>query len=82
MLFNKKQASQYLGISTESIDRYKDRGKLGYVRIGKRCLWTQALLDEFIQACTIPAINHTTPREKMAMFAALSKKANSCCNEP
>jgi excisionase family DNA binding protein len=67
---NKKQAAEYCKISTETLDRYKDRGKLGFVRIGKRCLWTEALLDEFISSCTIQPVTPTTEREKSAMAKA------------
>ena len=64
MLLNKKEAAHYLGISIETLDRYKAQGKLGFVKIGDRCLWTTALLDELIVSCTIPAVNLPSDREK------------------
>jgi excisionase family DNA binding protein len=67
---NKKQAASYCGVSTETLDRYKDQKKLGYVQIGKRCLFTQELLDEFILQCTKRAVIGTTPRENTAMAKA------------
>ena len=71
MLLSKKQASKYLGISVESLDRYKDRGKLGFVRIGKRCLWTTDLLDEFISKCTVLPTGTPTDKEQQSIARAL-----------
>ena len=65
MLLNKKQAASYCGVSQETIDRYKTKGKLGFIQIGKRCLWTRELLDEFISNCTIPAVVMPSNREKL-----------------
>jgi excisionase family DNA binding protein len=70
MLLNKKAAAQYLGISVETLDKYKDSGKLSYVKIGDRVLWTTDLLDAFIQTCIISATESTTRRESLAVSKA------------
>ena len=75
MLLNKKEASQYCKISVETLDRYKARGKLGFVQIGKRCLFTKELLDEFILQCTKKAVNETTALENTAMSKAIGGAA-------
>lgn len=70
MLLDKKNASKYLGVSIETLDRYKDSGKLGFIRIGKRCLWTTALLNDFVEKCTIPASKLPSEREKLEVVRA------------
>jgi excisionase family DNA binding protein len=71
-LWHKKKSAAYLGISVESLDRYIKKGKIGVIRIGRRCLLKKEMLDEFISSCTIRANNQVTDREKMAMAKAAS----------
>jgi len=67
MLLNKKDAAHYLGISVETLDKYKDSGKLSYIRIGDRCLWNTTLLEEFVNNCIIRATTETTHRESLTV---------------
>jgi len=66
-VFNKKTAAKILGISTETIDRYRKNGKLPYHQIGSRIVFTENDLSVFLNACAIPATVIPTNREKLEM---------------
>ena len=66
-VFNKKTAARILGISTETIDRYRKNGKLPYHKIGDRIVFTECDLTDFLNACAIPATVIPTAREKLEM---------------
>lgn len=68
---NKENAAFYCGISPETLDRYRKSGKLGYSQIGTRIVYTKALLDEFLDRCTIRAAVETTRRENMEVAKAM-----------
>lgn len=72
-IFNKTTAAKALGISTETIDRYRKMGKLPYRQIGNRIVFTESDLIKFLEACAIPAMNMPTDREKLEMFKATSR---------
>jgi excisionase family DNA binding protein len=55
MVFDKKQAAAYLRISVETVDKFRETGKLSYCKIGDRVVFRQEHLDEFLDAVTIPA---------------------------
>jgi excisionase family DNA binding protein len=63
-IFNKRQAAAYCGISVETLDRFKDSGKLGFTKIGKRVLFRETELDDFLASLTIPATQPPTLREQ------------------
>ena len=70
MAFNKKQAAAYCGISVETLDKYRDSGKLGFTRIGKRIVFRQIELDQFLASLTIPAKTPPTLREQQIAAGA------------
>jgi excisionase family DNA binding protein len=74
MVFNKKEAARYLRISTETLDRYKDSGRLGYTRIGKRIVFRQFELDQFLENLTIPAKDPPTLREMQIAAGAARRR--------
>ena len=53
-LLNKKQAAEYLGVSTRTLDRRVTDGRLSYVsdHPGTRVFFRQVDLDKYIKACT------------------------------
>jgi excisionase family DNA binding protein len=69
-VFNKREAAQYLRVSVETVDRFRDQGKLAFSKIGKRVIFTQKHLDEFIDALTIPAQKLPTLREQQIAAGA------------
>ena len=71
-VFNKTAAAKLLGISTETIDRYRKMGKLPYHKIGDRITFTESDLTKFLEVCAIPATNVPTGREKLEMAKAAS----------
>jgi excisionase family DNA binding protein len=73
MVFNKQQAAQYCGVSVETLDRFKDQGKLSFVKIGKRCVFRQIQLDQFLDSFTVPAKTPPTLRE-MQLAAGRDKQ--------
>lgn len=70
-VFNKKEAAKALGVSTETLDRYKKEGKLPHRRIGDRILLTESDLSAFLNACAVPATALPTSREKLEMAKAI-----------
>jgi hypothetical protein len=54
-MFSRKAASKFLGISTQSIDRYKKMGKLSFYKFGKRVLFSENSLIIFRDAHVIQA---------------------------
>jgi excisionase family DNA binding protein len=69
-VFNKKQAAAYCGISIETLDRYKDSGKLGFTQIGRRVVFRERELDQFLDSLTIPATTTPTLRERQIAASA------------
>jgi excisionase family DNA binding protein len=72
-VFNKRQAAAYCGVSVETLDKYKDSGRLGFTKIGKRILFRQIELDQFLENLTIPAKAPPTLREQQEQAAATKK---------
>ena len=72
-VFNKATAAKTLGISTETLDRYRKLGKLPYHQIGDRILYSESDLIMFLEACAIPASNILTNREKLEMAKVTSR---------
>jgi len=52
-LFSRLEAAEYLGISTETIDRYRKNGKLPYRKIGDRIVLTESDLTTFLENCAV-----------------------------
>ena len=69
-VFNKKAAAKILGISIETLDRYRKNGKLPHRKIGDRILFTEKDLTDFIETCAVPATAVPTDREKLEMRKA------------
>jgi excisionase family DNA binding protein len=63
-VLNKKQAAAYCNVSVETLDKFKDQGKLGYTRIGKRIVFRQFELDQFLESLTVPAKEPPSLREQ------------------
>jgi excisionase family DNA binding protein len=51
MLFSKKQAAEKLGISEKTLSRKVIEGTITFYKIGRRILFDQNSLDEFIAKC-------------------------------
>jgi len=54
-LLSRKQASQQLGISQRTLQRYTKRGLITHMRIGRRVLYKQEWLEDFCKAMTVEA---------------------------
>lgn len=50
--FDRKEAAQRLGISVITIDRELARKKISHFRVGRRVLFTEEHLDQYIQKNT------------------------------
>lgn len=66
-VYNKANAAKALGVSVETIDRYRKNGKLPYRQIGDRIIFTENDLTNFLDACAIPATVKLTSREKLEL---------------
>ena len=62
-VYSRKTAAKELGVSVETLDRYKDIGKLPYRKIGDRILFTESDLTEFLDNCAVPATCLPSGRE-------------------
>lgn len=58
--FDRHEAARRLGVSTVTIDRLTAAGRLRHFRIGRRTLFCQSHLDEFLAKQEIP------PQERSA----------------
>jgi len=47
--FDRKEAARRLGLSVATIDRELAREKISHIRCGRRVLFTQAHLNEYIK---------------------------------
>jgi len=70
-VLNKAAAAKALGISTETLDRYKRKGKLPHHRIGDRIVFTEGDLTAFLEACAVHVTANLTGREKHEMSKAI-----------
>lgn len=48
-----ESGSSYLGVSVRALQRLVREKKIGCTRLGKRTLFSQDQLDEYIAACTV-----------------------------
>jgi len=69
-VYDKKNAAKALGISVETVDRYRKMGKLPYRLIGDRVIFTESDLTVFLDLCAIPVTAKLTNREKLEMAKA------------
>lgn len=67
MLLDKRDAANFLKISIESLDKYRAQGKIAFVKIGDRVLFTQNQLDEFVDNCVVLAKEPPSRREALAV---------------
>jgi excisionase family DNA binding protein len=73
-VYNKTSAARALGISTETLDKYRKRGKMPYHKVGDRILFTEGDLAAFLDLCAVPASVIPTSREKLEMAKATGNK--------
>lgn len=62
--FDRHEAARRLGISTVTIDRLTAAGRLRHFRIGRRTLFCQAHLDEFLAKQEIPPQERSAQKPK------------------
>jgi excisionase family DNA binding protein len=48
-----ESGSSYLGVSVRALQRLVREKKIGCTRLGKRTLFSQDQLDEYVAACTV-----------------------------
>jgi len=68
-IYNKTQYAKKLGVSVETVDRFRQAGKMPFHSIGKRVIFTDGDLMDFLALCAIPATNAPTEREKNSIKA-------------
>jgi len=66
-VYNKTSAAKALRISVETLDRYRDMGKVPFRKIGDRVVFTEGDLMAFLDACAVPATRLPTKGEKRNM---------------
>ena len=72
-IYNKTTFAKILGISTESIDRYRAAGKLPFHKIGKSIRFTESDLIDFLALCAIPAKETPSIREQYEIQKAYQR---------
>ena len=66
-VYNRERAAAALGVSEETIDRYKKSGKLSYRKLGKKSIrFTEGDLIEFLDGCAVAANRLPSGREAVA----------------
>ena len=66
-VFSKKSAARALGISVETLHRYKKMRKIPFRQIGDRVVFTESDLNAFLEACAVPATALPTDAERRGM---------------
>ena len=56
LTFDRKEAAHKLGISVVTLDRELARNKMPHFRVGRRVLFTQVLLEKYIEQNTHDAV--------------------------
>lgn len=56
MTFDRKEAAQRLGVSVVTLDRELAKNKMPHFRVGRRVLFTQELLERYIEQNTQYAV--------------------------
>lgn len=74
---NKTAAARYCGVSVETLDRYRQAGKIAYLKIGDRILFRQNQLDDFLDSCVIRATMPLTSREVWELYKASEASTES-----
>jgi len=70
-VYNKINAAKTLGISVETLDRYRKNGKLPHHKVGDRVIFTESDLLAFLDSCAVPAMAVPTIREKLEISKAI-----------
>jgi excisionase family DNA binding protein len=65
LAFTKREAAEKLGISLNTLNRYKNLGKIPHRKIGDRVLFTDGDLAAFLDSCAVPATSNLSEREKL-----------------
>jgi len=55
-LLTRRQAAKYLTISPRSLDYLREDGRLAFIQIGRRVVFSRLDLDQFIQAHRVESI--------------------------
>jgi len=64
MLFTREAAAKALGISANTLDRLKNRGKIPHRKIGDRTVFTGGDLAAFLDSCFVPATSLPSEGER------------------
>ena len=62
-VYSRESAAQVLGVSLESIDLNRKKGKLSYRKVGRRILFTEKDLSSFLESCAVPAFTMSVKQE-------------------
>lgn len=55
MIYTKRQFAELLTISVKGLERIMFTGRCQYHRVGRRVIFTQDDLDDFLKSCACPA---------------------------
>jgi len=64
MTFSKETAAETLGISVDTLDKFKKRGMVPHRKIGDRVVFTGGDLIAFLDGCLVPATNLRSDAER------------------
>jgi excisionase family DNA binding protein len=56
-VFNTKQAAEYLGLSTTTLERLRSSYEIPFVRLGGRVVYRRKDLDWFINSNVVSSVN-------------------------
>jgi len=66
-VFGREDAAEALGVSVETLDKYREKGKLAYRKIGTLVKFTEGDLVAFLDRCVVPVTRLPSGREKLEM---------------
>ena len=74
---NIRQASQYLGVSADTLYKYVAEGKIPAFKLGNRWRFKKTLLDEWMEQQSASEQNREQGRKAMARVAPLDARRST-----
>jgi hypothetical protein len=68
MLYNQKEAANFLNVCIKTVNRARKAGRLNYRLIGKSIRFTQGDLDEFILKSSVQPLTEEKTRKTIGIW--------------
>jgi excisionase family DNA binding protein len=76
--YTRDEAAMLLGLSVETLDKYRRLKKMPHHKVGDRVLYTEGDISLFLEACAVPATETLSGKERQNM----AKRAGGADEDP